>query len=124
MDIINMAFVISPKTHPLQHFMLVTATVALENAMACRIFRQLKLDNRHEYIDTMMVQDSAIPYHSTADDGRGPTKQYPESRSTAATEATHGSLPLVFTNGRAMEVNVQTHVRRDGVLDTKPSEFA
>jgi hypothetical protein len=111
-DIANMAFVIAPTSVPLNHFMLVTATDALENAMACRIFRQLKFDTRREYVDTIVQNSSALPYHNHSGS---------RNRSEASSDTRAGSLPLVFMRDTdTLQVNVQKQVETTNDQEAQP----
>jgi hypothetical protein len=113
---------LSPKLHPIYHFMLVPAHVGLENAMVCRIFRQLKFDTERQYIGTI-IQDangSALPYRNPSASNYGASH-----RSVMSTDARKGSLPMVFMQGAPLQVDMQKHVGNDDValsISGKPVE--
>jgi hypothetical protein len=115
MNIINMVFVLTPSFDLIYHFMLLTANDALENAMACRIFRQLKFDaRRKDYIDTVLVP-SAIAFQ---DLNRSTT----ETRFDAKGERKLGDRRSYYPT--PMEVNVHRVVEADmggAYLGTTPS---
>jgi hypothetical protein len=129
LNIVNITFMLHPKLHPLYHSMLVTANVGLENAMATRIFRQLKFDAGRQYIDTI-VQSSfgphshSYPNSNTAANDSGRSKG---AHGGAYTDSGQGSLPLALMNGapsQALQVNVQKHVENGSVaLEVKSSAY-
>jgi hypothetical protein len=132
LSVVNVVLMLHPKLHPLYHFMLVTANVGLENAMACRIFRQLKFDTGRMYVDTIVQDGSALPYPSTS--GRSTSHQRygnvnhgTGSGMTLDPHAGQGSLPWVFTRGatgpQALQVNVRKHVENDAALGGKSTEY-
>jgi hypothetical protein len=114
---------LSPKLHPIYHFMLVPANVGLENAMACRIFRQLKFDTERQYIDTI-IQDasgSALPYRNPSASNYGTNH-----RSVVSTDARKGSVPLVLMRGAPLQDDMQKHLENDDValsMGGKPVEY-
>jgi hypothetical protein len=54
MNIANLVFVFTPSLSPAYHIMFIGPTITLENATACRVFRQLKFDTRRQYIDSIV----------------------------------------------------------------------
>jgi hypothetical protein len=64
MNIANLVFVLSPNLSDANHVILNGPNIALENAMACRVFRQLKFDTQRQYIDSV-IDDLELPSHTS-----------------------------------------------------------
>jgi hypothetical protein len=109
MNILNMVFILTPSLDPMFHFMLLTANEALENSMACRIFRQLKFDARrstYNYTDTVHVP-SAIAFRdvnlSTTGSRRDPLGGH---NSGAAMHPTVNSMEMNMSTAPPMDMKV------------------
>jgi hypothetical protein len=135
-DVVNLSLMISPQ--PLQQFMLVTATIALENAMACRIFRQLMFDSvRRGPADTSaIVQNNTLPLEfRTYEDGyesqtgEGYSTSQSRERDETGTELSSKAIGVDkqsgFTSGAPRspsKFKVEGHMGRNASLDKMPSD--
>jgi hypothetical protein len=135
-----------PGSNVLHHYMLITASDALGNAMACRIFRQLRFSTQSVYTNTTL-QGTTLPLsfrssgngngtgNGTGNDGRQQQLHFASADRpgiSISTEGTYGGStiaslpgPPMFIGGSPgkarspLEVNVQTHVQSDAALDAK-----
>jgi hypothetical protein len=133
-----------PGSNVLHHYMLITASDALGNAMACRIFRQLRFSTQSVYTNTTL-QGTTLPLsfrssgngngngngNGTGNDGRQQHIHFGSADRpgvSMSTEGTYGGSlpgPPVLNGGSPdkarspLEVNVQTHVQSDAALDAK-----
>jgi hypothetical protein len=133
-----------PGSNVLHHYMLITASDALGNAMACRIFRQLRFSTQSVYTNTTL-QGTTLPLSfrssgngtgtgtgtGNGNDGRQQQLHFASADRpgvSISTEGTYGGSlpgPPVFIGDSPdkarspLEVNVQTHVQSDAALDAK-----